>query len=314
MLETRELLGSSEIVNSLIESFSACKQKLERQAELLAQKITEIEEKMQTTENEIEINTAFEESKKLREQLLEMLIQMDNLQKFISKNQRRLSYITSQLKIEGETPRTIARKDFEKKFEGAGEVSADALNLNGDSTLINIDDNLFVLSGDKIDMNNQKNLDLIKSLEQDKIFKLMSTYPDSFLNLSAENLLDTTLRVKVLKSIANYVFEQSKTKTFTEINDSLGRPLSFRYEIVSTFESYIKAIKNLFKVKIKKWLIENNPEKKEQIDAKLGCNEHSKMLPEDLYVPEKGKPQIEENKELDIDAEIDEFLKNLIGD
>lgn len=313
MAEVKDLKIYGSIAKNVLHSFGAAHQKIEKQCESLADKLNSIENKLQATDSEVELNTLFAESKKVREALLKNLIIKNKLEIVISKNEERLELIKTELGEDVEE-NAVSKKEIEQLLkQNYNETNTTSLGLNEDSVkFVNFEGMLLVVSGEGLNISDGDNLSIILSMDFDKLNMLISMFPTLISTVTVEQLLDSNLRTKLLKSLAAYVFEELKTKTISEINENLGSLLVFKKEITNTFEAYVAGVSNLFKVKIRKHLIERFPEKAEEIISKLNCNEHSMLLPEDVYVPaeDQNKNKTEEG-EVNIDTEIDAFLKSL---
>ena len=78
--------------------------------------------------------------------------------------------------------------------------------------------------------------------------------------------------------LANAI-DETKKKDIKQVNKELGSLLEFKTEITKTPEDYVAGVANMFNSMIKAHLLANNPEKADQINDKLKCNEKSELIP-----------------------------------
>ena len=316
MAEAEEISKNFAISKMVEANFSNLKQKLDKQNMVVAKKILELEQRVETTEVEAEINELSAESSNCRKELLRNLVRASKVSEVIERNKARQAYMQTEAKIEGYDLglNVPSKKEIEQIVNGENyDVSLDNLGLGATSVkFLNYKGNIFYLSDGKIDCTGPDNLYQLKMLTADDIEKIIAKYPEIITSISGEALLDSDLRVKLLKAIASYSFGELRNSSVEELNKKLGEPITLKRKYISSFESYISGIKNLFQVKVKKYLLNKNPDAAQEIE-KLPCNEHSPLLPDALYeVEQKEIGQIQEVNS--IEKEIDEFLKNLAED
>lgn len=313
MSESEELAKNLALSKMAEADFLEAKQKLDKQNLILAKRIVDAETKLETTEVEVELNEFYAESLKARETLLQNLILNGKLSKIIEANKKRQEKIHEVEKLEGydlslsapgkkELGLVISGEEYEPSLENLGLTNTGIkfLNLNG---------NLFVIKDGEFDVSSEDNINMLRTLSSDDMEKLLSRYPELAFRLDVDTLLDRDLRVKILKALATFVFNEFGSSDATAINRKLGEPLSLRRKTVNTFEAYLGGLKNMFKVKIRKYLLEKKPDALDEI-GKLPCNIHSPLLPDDLYEPETEKSESEKS-EKSIEDQIDDFLKSL---
>lgn len=312
MLEIQELKKYGALAKVLIEKLTFVMQNLNKRSESLAEKLYSLEEKLQQSEKEIEINTFFTETQKLRNELLNVLIKKDRVSKLLQRNKDRLSVISKEIDLDEDIiSESIKPALFEVKNSDI-EVGTKSLGLSeNEQQLLNLNGKLLLLSNGEIDLSNSNNLDIIKTLSYEDLNKLIYCFPKYLKELPAKLLFNSSFRINMLKALASYVFEEIKVKTLTEINDSLGEFLCFTYEISNSFEDYMAGVRNLFKVKIKQYLVSQNADQSAEISSKLICDESSRLLPEEYFKKSVDTKKSDDSTDIDIDAEIDAFLASL---
>ena len=315
MLEVEQLRKHGAVTIFLQEKYSEIMQKLEKQCEISAQKLSQAEEKMQKSENEIEINKCFLEAEALREELLKCLIQKSAIEKLLLRQAERLAAIKDKIDLEEENG--SAKKYIKELSESQEEVSVNGLGLSeSKNQLISYKSQLLLIKNGELDLSSQDNCEALKTLSFEELGELIYHYPTFVKNITEKILLSSKFRINLLKAVASYVFEEQKSKTLIEINNNMGQLLNFDYNIVSTFADYIDSVINLFKVKIKSYLQSKNPEQSEIISKKLICDESSNLLPKELIKKSADSNSTDSGsagEDVDIDAEINAFLSNLVN-
>ena len=230
----------------------------------LHKKLSQAEEKMQKSENEIEINKCFLEAETLREELLKCLIQKSAIEKLLLRQAERLAAIKDKIDLEDENG--SAKKYIKELSESQEDVSVNGLGLSENKNqLISYKSQLLLIKNGELDLSSQDNCEALKTLSFEEFGELIYHYPTFVKNITEKMLLSSKFRINLLKAVASYVFEEQKSKTLIEINNNMGQLLNFDYNIVSTFADYIDSVINLFKVKIKSYLQSKNPEQSEII-------------------------------------------------
>jgi len=79
---------------------------------------------------------------------------------------------------------------------------------------------------------------------------------------------------------------------------------SFRNEITNTFEGYVAGVQNMFNYIVKNYVKEKLPERFEEIDKKLKCNEDSSLIPEHRKKISVVVPVIEVDEKIEVETEI----------
>lgn len=309
MSEVQELKNHAMATKALKQKLSNINQSLNKQSEETAQMLAQLEERMQLSENETEINKCFSNSSNLREELLTILKRKETILKLLDRQQDRLDKISFEIDLNdiGE----INKINYKVFSEIHAELSIENLGLSEqENQLKNFKGQLLKIKNTEIDLADLNNIEIIKNLGYDELSELIYHYPNLVNQISAKMLFNSKFRINFLKAIACYVFEELKTKTVSDVNSNLGNLLNFDYEIVNNFTDYMNGIINLFKVKIKSYLISINKEQSAEISKKLDCDETSKLLPPELHKNSADNNNVDDGK-IDIDSEIDAFLADL---
>ncbi len=314
MLKLGDLKKHKALAEQIISNCTFCLQKIEKYCTMLAEKLYELEQKLQKLENEVELNIYFAESEKLRNSLLSLLIAKDKIYELINRNNSRLNEIKKQIALDDDGVEP-SHKAIDAMLDSKSiNVNEDTLGFSADSIQLKLYKNtLFKMKNNKLDMSSEENLEAIKNLNFEDLKNIIFIYPSIVSQIEEKQLIEASFRIKLLKVIATYVFDKIESKTLLEINSDFCGLLSFKYKIANSAEEYIREIENLYRVKISNYLAQKYPNKKSDIYKKLKPNVHSKFLPEEFYEEEKieNSPQTGAS---DLDAEIEEFIKSILED
>lgn len=303
-METSDYLLHSKLAKFVIENFSLAEKKAKKVCEEGVKKLSEAEKRMQSSFDEIQINSAFKFIEDEREKLLKIFAVLDRIECVIKRNEKRLSFISKEIDT-SLSESTDIKKFVENQVDFVDEITLGIENplekvLNFDGRLIKVENGKFEL--------NDENISLIKSLSETELKKLFDIFPNILSLIPISEYLDNEFRLKALKIITMFVFDEYKSKSFEEINKNLGLGLNFSVKKIENFESFIDEMINLFKVKIKHYLLEKNAGSDEEIKSSLICNESSIFLPIEHFV-QVDKHELEVEK---LNEEVDDLLNDIL--
>lgn len=304
MAEVNDEVLCGAVSKMIASNFSVALSKVTKRLLELSYKISETEKKLKITENEFEINSLSNETKGLREELLSLLIVKDKLNKLIEKNNFRLEVIKKN--VDENQINAVSKKQIDGFLGNRIEdITLENLGIS-DSGIkyLLFKDKILKIKDGEIIFDDKENIETLSSLETQDFLVIFDLFP-SIVNNVPDSLLITNLRLKLLKAVLSYVFENSKTQTFSKINKSFGEPLAFDKAVPSSYLDFTEEIINLYKVRIKNYLIQENQTQEKLISDEIDCDETSLMLPEKYRV----QSQDEEDDENDVDA----FIKKMLS-
>lgn len=313
--------------NSVIAGVSPALDKLAKQCEKIILEIEEIDKKLEKAESGAEINEFSKISQTKRSELIRLLAIKNRISMLIKRNKARVSYIEKILKSAG-----IYNEAFDKKKiseiekQEAENISEDTLNLNvyeqsGDELESKFfEGEIITLFNGKLNFSLPENKDVLARADEEYMSKIVKTFPASMSTVTVDMLANTTVKKRVLKAIATYVIDETRKKDIKQVNKELGNLLEFKTEITATAEDYVAGVTNMFNVQVKSYLLENSPEKAEEIKGKLKCNEKSELIPESKRVAILAGgvagdivPEAEESEEMRIAREKEMQEKNSVN-
>ena len=312
-----EYVALKALSEKVINGVSPAILKVTKDGEKLAEEITEIETKLAGATQIKDIAKLSKISEDKREELLHILAIKNRLDELTNRNKTRIEYSNQILKQQG-----IYEEDVDKKklmgYEDKGleDVSEKTLNLN--KTLSSpvpkyVLGKLLYFRGKALDFSLPENRDIMISASSDFIRDILSMYPSSISTISGEELAHSKLKNQLLKELTYYVGENLRHKSIMKINEELGELLSFKTEICAGLDDYIAGVENSFNVAVKRYFRERFPDRIEEINEKLKCNEDSLLLHEPGYhevkaLVEEAPVEIEVELESDVEGENQEVI------
>ena len=293
-----EYITLKALSEKIISDISPAILKVSKEAEKLAQEITEIEEKLHNSTDLKEIAKLSETTDEKRAEILHLVAIKGRLDGLVARNKSRIAYFDKILKSQG-----IYQTGYDKKLLESMEkqeienISEKSLNLN--KTLNTpvpkfMFGKLLYFKGKVLDFSLDKNKDIIISANEEFIRNILSAYPQSIATITAEELAHTSLKRKLLKELTYFIGAGLRDKTLVELNEQLGEPLSFKSGYTDNLAQYIDELENAYNVKVKRYLRERFPDHIEDIDSKLVCDESSKYLYEPVAETHEPEPETEE--------------------
>lgn len=314
------------LANGVVEGVIPALERLTKLCEKLVIEIEEIDKKLENAESGSEINEFSKFSQTKREELIKILAIKNRLDLLVSRNKSRVKYIDEILKNAGVYNEAFDRKKIsEIEKQEAKNISAANLNLNMVEDEKEVESKFFegeiiVLQDGELDFSLPENEKILISADDEFMSKLIKSYPSSMSTIGVRLLVNTTVKKRVLKTIATYVIDETKKKDIKQVNKELGNLLEFKTEITKTAEDYVAGVSNMFNVQVKKFMLENNPEKAAQINEKLKCNDKSELIPESKRIAMLAAgimgdilPEAEESEEMRIAREKEMEQKNAIN-
>lgn len=313
--------------NSVIAGVSPALDKLAKQCEKLILEIEEIDRRLEKAETGAEINELSKVSQEKRKELIKLLAIKNRIAMLIKRNKSRISYIEKILKNAGIYNEAFDKKKIsEVEKQESENISEDTLNLNVyESTGDELESKFFegeiiTLFNGKLNFSLPENKEVLAHADDEYMSKIIKTFPDSVSTITVDTLANTTVKKRALKAIATYVIDETRKKDIKQVNKELGNLLEFKTEITATAEDYVAGVTNMFNVQVKAYLLENSPEKAEEIKGKLKCNEKSELIPESKRVAILAAgvagdimPEAEESEEMRIAREKEMQEKNNVN-
>lgn len=284
--EDNEYFLLKSLSQTVIKNVSPVRENLKKQSEKLVLEIKTIDKKLEDSESGADINKYSKLSDEKRREIIRLLAIKNRLDAIIEKNNSRIKYIESILKNSG-----IYNESFDKKLIANVEkdeeenISKETLGLNSFDGEGEVETNFFSgeilkLKDGELDFSYPENRRVLKSASDDFLSDILKSYPSSMATIPVDLLVDTSLKKRVLRTIATYVIDEAKKRDMKDINKSLGNLLEFKTQIADTPEAYIAGVSNMINVEVRQFLIDQEPQKQEEIKSKLKCNEKSELIPE----------------------------------
>lgn len=271
-------------------------------------------------------------SKKMREwqsAINKSFALLDRVEIIINRNKERVKFLQSKCdelgiyndKVDGKTLQEKINPELKK-------VSIETLNLNQTSRSASIarfvNGEVFVFKRGRVDFSNEDNKEVLCGLTQEYLGKFIERYPSSIGSIPDEVFARSGVKNKILKECVVFASNHIKTRSLKDTNELLGELLVNSGNLTS-LEQFANELKNLFNVKAKRYLKENLPDKAEEIDDKLSCNEHSEFMPRSSVeavladglagdaVQEEKQESEEERKEKERETRLMMELDDLLG-
>lgn len=283
-VEAREYVAIKALSEKVISGISPAIQKIKKVIEKYVTEINEIEKQLENSDDVREINKLSKQSADKREELIKLLAIKNRYDMIVSRNKSRIEYFNEVLKREAIYQENFDKKAVQKMEEQELEnISEHALNLNKNYSVPMpkyVAGKKLYFVGQKLDLSVPENKEIILGVDADYLRQVISMFPYCVSTISADELVKVKFKQMLLKEIAFYVSNRLKESEIREINTDLGELLSFKNEITDTLEGYVAGVQNLFNVLVKNYVKEKLPDRIEEIDAKLKCNESSALLPE----------------------------------
>ena len=281
-----EILEQKVLAKKITASLSVAHTKLTKLAEKMTLELSEIDEQLKNSKSSKEVAL---NSKLLKEKIQKMVFSLalkNRVEVLLGRNKERIAYFDSRLKSSGIYNENQYDKKNVAKMESSeiGNISEFSLGLNlvrnGNEKLRYVIGELLMFVDGKLDFSLEFNKQLLKTMSLETLTKIISAFPSAAATVPTTILFDVRVKQNLLKAIASYVSDGVKTKSIKNINKELGGLLSFKTEITQNTTDYIAGVQNMFDVRTKQYLISKHPEMKEEINAKLKCNEKSELLPQ----------------------------------
>lgn len=284
--EDEEYFLLKALSNQVITGMTPALDRVKRLCETMIVEIETVDKNLEEAVSGLDINKLSKFSKEKRDELIRLLAVKNRIDVLLKRNRERVAYINNILQNAGVYNEQFNHKKIDEVEKQESEnISEETLNLNvfeDENTSVEstfFDGEILELKDGKLDFSNKNNANVLLGASDDLLSKIARVYPESISTISVESLLNTTVKKRVLRTIATYVNDESKKKDIKQINKELGSLLEFKTEITKTPEDYIAGVTNMFNSMIKAHLLANKPEKADQIKEKLKCNEKSELIP-----------------------------------
>lgn len=284
--EDEEYFLLKALSNQVITGMNPALDRVKKLCETMIVEIETVDKNLEAAVSGLDINKLSKMSKAKRDELIRLLAVKNRIDVLLKRNRERIAYIDNILKNAGVYNEQFNHKMIaEVEKQESENINEETLNLNifeDENTAVEntfFDGEILELKDGKLDFSNSNNANVLMNANEDLMSKIARVYPDSMSTIPVEAILNTTVKKRVLRTIATYVNDESKKKDIKQINKELGSLLEFKTEITKTPEDYIAGITNMFNSMIKAHLLANNPEKAAQIKEKLKCNEKSELIP-----------------------------------
>ena len=302
--------------NAVISGVSPALEKITKQCERFVLEIDEIDKKLEAAESGAEINEYSKISEQKRTELIKLLAIRNRLKLLIFRNKSRVKYIDDILKNAGVYNESFDRKKIaEIEKQESENISENTLNLNvfedGKETETKFfEGEIITLFDGKLDFSRDVNKKILAQADDEYLSKVIKNYPASMASVSVDMLANSVIKKRILKAIATYVYDETKKKDIKQVNKNLGNLLEFKTEITKSAEDYVAGVSNMFNAEVKKYMLDTQPEKADQIKDKLKCNEKSELIPESKRIAILAggvvgniAPEAEESEEMRIENE-----------
>lgn len=329
-IEDNEYFLLKALSQSVIDGILPALERTTKSCEKFILEIEEIDKKIENAESGAEINQYSREFETKRVALVRLLALKNRMNLLIERNKNRIKFIEKILADSGLYNSAFDKKkitEIEKQEES--NISEETLNINvfeEDGEVVEnkyFKGEIVCIRGGILDFSNEINTMLLKTASEEFLVDLVCEFPQSVANIPVEVLVDTSVKKRILKAVATYVVDETKKKDIKSVNKSLGNLLEFKTQITSTPEDYIAGVTNMFNVQVKNFLIENNPQKADELKDKLKCNEKSELIPESKRIAvlsgglageitaeeQSEEERLEEEKELNSNAANNAFLE-----
>ncbi len=284
--EDEEYFLLKSLSNQVVAGVEPALERTKKVCESMILEIEAVDKSLEEAVSGFDINKFSKMSQDKRNELIRLLAVKNRIDVLLKRNKERVAYIDNILSNAGIYNQDFNRKKIaEVEKDETPNISEDTLNLNifeeentaFESTFF--DGEILELKDGKLDFSNENNMSVLMSASEDLLAKIVRVYPASMATVPVQAVLNTGVKKRVLRTIATYVVDESKKKDIRQVNKDLGSLLEFKTEITKTPEDYIAGVTNMFNSMIKAHLLETNPEKAEQINSKLKCNEKSELIP-----------------------------------
>ena len=260
---------------------------------------------------------------------------LDRLDIIIERNESRIKFLQEKCDAMGIYNDKVESKTLQEMIiKEQKNITTDALNLNqyarGSGFSLFFDGEVLSFRDGKIDFKDNSTISVLKEASQEYIGKIINRFPFAVSSIPDEVFAHSSTKNKILKECIIYASNQSKGQSLKNINMALGNLLS-KADKINSLEQFAQELKNLFNISAKKHLKQLLPNKAEEIDDKLRCNEQSEFLPpskiqavlangiagkEAIVTEEQVNEEVRKEQEQNdrLMLELDDLLNNLIDD
>lgn len=310
----------------IVDTLRAILLKLLKVCEKTAVELNAIEKALEDAVDIEKVALYSKKQKEMQNKLILALALKNRVETISNRNSARVEYLSDRLEAVG-----IYNERFDKKVLANMEVcelsnlSENELNLNpafsNNARMKFVHGETFVFVDGLLDFSVPYNKNVLRSLSQETLTKLIQMYPSSVATIPDDAIFDVHTKQTVLKSITSFVSDQVKSKSIKDINKELGNLLSFKTEITQTTTDYMAGVQNMFDVACKQQLLKKYPLRAKEFNEKFKCNEKSELLPASKKVPilaeglagEVEKTEEQESEEVRIEQEKEDLIQDLIS-
>ena len=279
-----EIILHKALSSKILEGLLHVNSKMDHACLKITDKIEKLENQVKKSQDVKSIAVYSKQILELEAELVRILSLANRVEILISRNKQRIEYFNKILKDAGIYNESFNPKDLQKmQEEEKDNISTEMLNLNlhaekGKVTKLVFGELLTFCDG-KLDLAETSNKKVLMEFSSAEIKSLIRLYPESISTISDDAFMNVRFKQKLLKEIASYVENESKTQSIKQINEKLGNLLSFKTQITKNVADYVAGVQNMFDAIAKGKLIKEHPERAREIKRKLKCNSKSELIP-----------------------------------
>lgn len=317
------------LAGEVVDGIAPALERIKKMCEMVIAEVESVDKMLENAVSGFDVNKYSKMSQEKQTKLIRLLAIKNRIEMLLNRNKSRIAFIDKILLNEGLLNHSVNHKKLNETYKTeVSNICEETLNLNLIEENISkenifFENEILEIIGGKLSFENSLNANVLKTASEDFISKIIRIYPDSVATIPVEILLDTKTKKKILKAVSTYVIDETKHKDIKVVNKELGSLLEFKTEITTTPEAYMIGVMNMFNSMIKAHLLKIMPEKTEQIQSKLKCNEKSELIPESKRMeilsavilqnvaPESEKMRIAREKEILTNASNSTYLSQI---
>lgn len=277
---------ANEVVGGVVPALEHTK----KMCEAVVVEVEAVDKMLENAVSGFDVNKYSKMSQEKQTKLIRLLAIKNRIEMLLNRNKSRIAFIDKILSNEGLLNHAVSRKKLSDiETLERQNIYEETLNLNVVEDNVSkenifFENEILELIDGKLSFENAINANVLRNVDETFISRLVKVYPNSVSTIPVEILLDTKIKKNVLKAVTTYVYDETKHKDIKQVNKELGSLLEFKTEITETPEAYMAGVMNMFNSMTKAYLLNNMPEKTEQIQSKLKCNEKSELIPKSKRV------------------------------
>ena len=289
IFDDSEIILQKALASKVVGSLNPVKQKLLRVCEKTSEMLFSLEESLKNSSDAQNVGVFSKQIKELQTKLILSLSLKNRVETLLKKNEERIDYFNDCLEKSGIYLEKFDRSKFSSiENDKSVKLTEESLNINPANN--DYQEKRFVFNevllfvNGKLDFSLDSNKKILETLSLETLTKLIQRYPECVSTIPDDMFLNVKLKQDVLKAIAIYVNDELKSKSVKEVNKKLGGLLSFKTEITNGMGDYVVGVQNMIDAITKDKLMQTYPEKAQEIQTKLKCNEKSELIPQSKKV------------------------------